>query len=356
MELKQHDIAAFRQAVLEWFDEHGRKDLPWQQNPTSYRVWVSEIMLQQTQVSVVIPYYERFMQRFPDVGTLADASQDDVMAHWAGLGYYSRARNLHKTAQLVMERHGGDFPASIDAFEALPGIGRSTAGAILSLSKQRPHAILDGNVKRVLARHYAVEGWPGRSSVVKLLWNLSEQLTPAERVADYNQAMMDLGATLCARSKPGCARCPLKGSCKANALSRQAEFPGRKPKQRLPEKATRMLLIRNSRGELLLEKRPQQGIWGGLWSFPERELAEDIGEGCQALTRQRPADSCALEPRRHTFSHYHLEIHPQLVTINNPASGVMDSDRLVWYKPVEIKTLGVAAPVARLLREIEEFR
>jgi A/G-specific adenine glycosylase len=354
LKLKPEDIADFQQAVLDWFEIHGRKDLPWQEDPTPYRVWVSEIMLQQTQVSVVISYYARFMQRFPDIETLASASQDEVLAHWAGLGYYSRARNLHRAAQLLVERHDGLFPETIEAIEALPGIGRSTAGAILSLSKDLPHPILDGNVKRVLARYFAIDGWPGTGGVLKLLWHLSEQLTPVERVAHYNQAMMDLGATLCTRSKPGCQRCPLQSGCEAFVQGRQTDFPGRKPKKKLPEKATRMLLIRNSDGEILLEKRPQSGIWAGLWSFPEQDPEKPVDEGCRQLVGDEPVASTALPSRRHTFSHYHLDIHPELVSINNPARGVMDSDRHVWYKPGQIKRLGVAAPVARLLREIEE--
>ena len=355
MKLKKRDIDAFQLAVLDWFERHGRKDLPWQQDPTPYRVWVSEIMLQQTQVAVVIPYYERFMQRFPDVEPLALASQDDVLAHWAGLGYYSRARNLHKTAQLLTEQYEGIFPETVDAIQALPGIGRSTAGAILSLSQNHSHPILDGNVKRVLARRFAIQGWPGTGGVLKVLWNLSEQLTPLRRAARYNQAMMDLGATLCTRSKPGCGRCPLQADCEAHALGRQSDFPGRKPKKKLPEKTTCMLLIRNTNGEILLEKRPQSGIWAGLWSLPECDPCEPVEAGCRKLVGDKPAVSRALPPRRHTFSHYHLDIHPQLVSINNPAGGVMDSERHVWYKPEQIKTVGVAAPVARLLREIEEF-
>ena len=263
-------------------DAFHRPDLPWRRSRDPYQIWVSETMLQQPRVETVIPYYERFMQRFPDIETLATASQDDVLSHWSGLGYYSRARNLHKAAQLVVEKHGGIFPEAIGAIEALPGIGRSTAGAILSLSKNLPHPILDGNVKRVLARHFAIEGWPGTGSVLKSLWNLSEQLTPVRQAADYNQAMMDLGATLCTRSKPGCLRCPLQPGCEAHALSRQADFPGRKPKRELPEKSTRMLLIRNRDGEILLEKRPQSGIWAGLWSLPERHPAESIEEGRRA--------------------------------------------------------------------------
>jgi A/G-specific adenine glycosylase len=355
LKLKPEDITDFQRAVLDWFERHGRKDLPWQQDPTPYRVWVSEIMLQQTQVAVVIPYYERFMQRFPDVEALAKASQDDVLAHWAGLGYYSRARNLHKTSQLLIEEYDGIFPETVDPIEALPGIGRSTAGAILSLSKNLPHPILDGNVKRVLARRFAIQGWPGTSGVLKTLWSLSEQLTPFERTAEYNQAMMDLGATLCTRSKPGCGRCPLQADCEAHALGHQSDFPGRKPKKTLPEKTTCMLLIRNPDGEILLEKRPQSGIWAGLWSFPECDPLEPVEAGCRKLVGDKPASFRTLPPRRHTFSHYHLDIYPQLLCINNPAGGVMDSERHVWYKPEQIKTVGVAAPVARLLREIEEI-
>ena len=356
MKLKKRDIAGFQQAVLEWFGLHGRKNLPWQQDPTPYRVWISEIMLQQTQVAVVIPYYERFMQRFPDIETLATASQDDVLSHWSGLGYYSRARNLHKAAGVIRDEYGGRFPGDFDAVVALPGIGRSTAGAILSLAYQQPTAILDGNVKRVLARCFRVPGWYGQSDTMKQLWYLAESVTPARQAPDFNQAMMDLGATLCTRGRPGCDRCPLLDTCEANAFGRQSDFPGRKPKKVLPEKATRMLLIRNADGELLLEKRPQSGIWGGLWSFPERRLEESVAEGCHALTCRQPAETIELASRRHTFSHYHLDIHPQLLTVNNPASGVMDSDRFVWYKPGQIENLGVAAPVARLLREIEEFQ
>lgn len=356
MELKPADITLFQQAVLDWFDMHGRKDLPWQQNPTPYRVWVSEIMLQQTQVSVVIPYYASFMQRFPDIAPLAEATQDDVMAHWAGLGYYSRARNLHKAAGLIVDSHAGDFPDDLEAVEALPGIGRSTAGSILTFSMNQSHPILDGNVKRVLARRFAVDGWPGKSHVLKLLWRLSEQLTPGERAGHYNQAMMDLGATLCSRGKPGCERCPLQSSCEAFMLDRISDYPGRKPKKRLPEKTIRMLLVRNLDGEILLEKRPQSGIWAGLWSFPETAIEQPVDEGCIRLVGSKPVQSDELPQRRHTFSHYHLDIHPHLVTVNNPASGVMDSNRLVWYKPGQIKTLGVAAPVARLLREIEELK
>ncbi|MEM1440588.1 MAG: A/G-specific adenine glycosylase, partial [Pseudomonadota bacterium] len=221
----------FAARVLDWFEHHGRKDLPWQHDRSRYRVWVSEVMLQQTQVATVIGYFERFMARFPDVVTLADAPTDDVLALWSGLGYYARARNLHAAAQQVRDRHGGAFPGDFDAVVALPGVGRSTAGAILSLADDARHAILDGNVKRVLARHETIEGWPGRTAVLKALWQAAEQFTPDTRVADYTQAMMDLGATLCTRRAPGCEACPVRTTCRARAEGRIDELPGRKPRR-----------------------------------------------------------------------------------------------------------------------------
>ena len=219
-------VSDFATRLLDWFDEHGRKDLPWQHPKDAYRVWVSEVMLQQTQVQTVIPYFERFMARFPDVITLADAAQDDVLQHWSGLGYYARARNLHRAAQVIRDNHAGEFPRTLDEVIDLPGIGRSTAGAILSLAFGQRHTILDGNVKRVLARHQAVEGWPGRTAVAKQLWEIAEQYTPEENTAAYTQAIMDLGATLCTRSKPACERCPVATDCQALSLAVSYRTPG----------------------------------------------------------------------------------------------------------------------------------
>ena len=345
--------AAFAARILAWYDRHGRHDLPWQREPTPYRVWVSEIMLQQTQVATVIPYYERFMQRFPDVSSLALASGDEVLHHWSGLGYYARARNLHRAARQIMTVHEGRFPDRIDLVEGLPGIGRSTAGAILSLALGQRHAILDGNVKRVLARHRAVDGWPGRSAVARRLWALAEAETPEARVADYNQAMMDLGATLCTRGTPDCGRCPVGGDCEARRQGRQADYPGRRPRKGLPVRAVQMLLLRDPRGRVLLERRPAPGLWGGLWCLPELTPDADPVQWCRRQGLDAVGEALGLAPRRHTFSHFHLEILPCEIPLREPGYGVMDSDRLLWYNPRRPQALGLAAPVARLLQEIE---
>ena len=263
----------FARRLLAWFDLHGRKDLPWQQAISPYRVWVSEIMLQQTQVKTVIPYFENFMARFPAIHDLAAASQDEVLHHWTGLGYYARARNLHKTAKIIVADHEGEMPLTVDALVSLPGIGRSTAGAIVSICSGRRAAILDGNVKRVLARHFAIEGWPGSTAAVKSLWAKAEELTPVDRVADYTQAIMDLGATVCTRATPACEQCPMHGTCIALATNRIAELPGRKPKKDLLVRQTTMLII-ESGNSVLLEQRPPAGLWGGLWSLPDADDPE----------------------------------------------------------------------------------
>lgn len=339
----------FARRLLAWYDRHGRHDLPWQKEPEPYRVWVSEVMLQQTQVTTVIPYYQRFMQRFPDVGTLADAPLDDVLAHWSGLGYYSRARNLHKAAQVVCNEHGGAFPQEIEALVALPGIGRSTAGAILAIACGQRQPILDGNVKRVLSRHGAVAGWPGRREVEQRLWRLAEQYTPSGRCADYTQAIMDLGATLCTRSKPRCGDCPVGADCIAAATGRVAEFPGKKPRKALPQKRTCMLLLHNGAGELLLERRPPAGIWGGLWSLPECPHEEDIDKRCRQLGLVL-VEAEAWPGLSHTFSHFQLEIAPWLCRVR-PADAVreMAPGAAVWYKTRSFNQLGLPAPVKKLL-------
>ena len=256
-------VDSFAARVLDWFDQHGRKDLPWQQNPTPYRVWVSEIMLQQTQVQTVIPYYQRFMQSFPTLETLADAPVDQVLHHWSGLGYYARARNLHKAAQQLHQHNADEFPQTLDELIALPGIGRSTAGAILSLACGQPQAILDGNVKRVLARYFAVEGWPGKTAVLKELWELSEAVTPDQRTAAFNQAMMDMGATLCRRGKPECSRCPLFEDCIACASDRVTDFPAARPRRDVPVRKVQMLLLVGADDRVYLQRRTASGIWGG---------------------------------------------------------------------------------------------
>ncbi len=339
----------FNTAVLDWFDQYGRHNLPWQQDKTAYFTWISEIMLQQTQVTTVIPYFERFIQRFPHVQTLASADQDEVLHLWTGLGYYARARNLHKTAQIVAKDYYGEFPQTVEALEQLPGIGRSTAGAVLSISTGKRAAILDGNVKRVLARFYALEGWTGSTANQKTLWEYAERNTPQQRVGDYTQAMMDLGATLCTRSKPNCLRCPLQNHCTALKLGRSSEFPHPKPKKQIPVKQTIMLLLQDDQQQTLLQQRPPSGLWGGLWSLPE---VADLRDANTITGLSLDIDSAEpLEPVRHTFSHFHLDITPVRVRCNNLTDCVMEGNPTLWYNIQQPQNIGLAAPVKRLLQK-----
>lgn len=340
----------FSQAVLNWFDEHGRHDLPWQQNKTPYRVWVSEIMLQQTQVVTVIDYYQRFMQRFPDVQSLAAAEQDEVLHHWTGLGYYARARNLHKCAQTVVEEYNGAFPQTVEGLESLSGIGRSTAGAVASISMEKHASILDGNVKRVLSRFHAVEGWPGNKKVADEMWLIAERYTPAKRTGDYTQAMMDLGATLCTRSKPQCQICPLQAQCEAYALDRVKEFPFSKPKKEKPIKSTRMLMLEWD-GRILLKQQPSSGIWGGLWIFPMMEVAQPMVE--HELLNHKIQSIHEGSVFRHTFSHYHLDIHPVHIKLAKPMDMIGESKQL-WYNLKQPDSVGLAAPVKKLLESLKK--
>ena len=333
----------FAKRLLDWFDAHGRKDLPWQQPKDPYRVWVSEIMLQQTQVQTVIPYFERFMLRFPAVRELADAPQDEVLRHWSGLGYYARARNLHRAAQIIRDEHGSAFPDTFEDVVALPGIGRSTAGAILSIAFDQRHAILDGNVKRVLARHEAVAGWPGTTSVANELWAIAERNTPTGRVADYTQAIMDLGATLCTRSKPACDSCPVAADCCARTQEAATEYPGRKPKKDRPLRTTTMVLARHD-GHIYLERRPEAGIWGGLWSLPEIE--GEAVDWCRDCFGSDVLDIESWDVLRHSFSHYDLDIRPVAVRIDAPLSKVADFDDARWHRLGSEPPGGVAAPVS----------
>lgn len=336
----------FVKHVLRWYQRHGRTNLPWQQTP--YGVWVSEIMLQQTQVKTVIAYYRRFMARFPDIEALATADLDDVMQQWAGLGYYARARNLHQAAQLICKQHAGRFPQEFDTVLALPGIGRSTAGAILSFACNQSHTILDGNIKRVLARYHGVAGWPGQTAVAKELWAHACALTPQTQVAQYNQAMMDLGATLCTRHNPNCEHCPIKRACKAHAQGRQSDYPGTRPNRKLPVKQASFLLLLNSKQEILLERRPPTGIWGGLWSFPELGPGQSVVQWCQKQLGADVEQHAVWPVRRHTFSHFHLDIKPIVLLAKNPGHCVMEESQRVWYK-VGQPLGGMATPVEQLL-------
>lgn len=344
--------SAFARHVLAWFDLHGRKDLPWQRDTSPYRVWVSEIMLQQTQVKTVIPYFERFMQAMPTVQALAAATEDEVLHLWTGLGYYARGRNLHRAAQHICHQLGGNFPTAVAGLCELSGVGRSTAGAIVSIAFRQRAAILDGNVKRVLARYHAVAGWPGQSGVHAQLWQIAEKHTPHTRSADYSQAMMDLGATLCTRSNPACARCPLAKTCKASALGMQQSFPGRKPRKTLPVKKAVFIMASAHNGEIWLERRPGAGIWGGLWCFPEIADAAQAGNWCLDRWGLAP-DSIAVWPEfRHTFSHYHLDIQPIRVTLPTNPEAIMEAPDQLWYNRRQPATVGLAAPVASLLARL----
>ncbi len=340
----------FAPRLLAWFDRHGRHDLPWQHPRSAYRVWLSEIMLQQTQVQTVIPYFERFVTALPDLAALARASSDDVMALWSGLGYYARARHLHAAAKACLERHGGQLPADFDALIALPGIGRSTAGAILAQAHSLPFAILDGNVKRVLSRWRGIEGWPGASAIERDLWHLAESLLPAERLADYTQAQMDLGATVCSRAAPACPRCPLSGDCIARREGRIAELPTPKPARALPRRHCAMLLAFDGQGRVLLQKRDGPGVWNGLWSLPEAPDSATL----DAFVRRHlhAADSGrALPAFEHLFSHYRLTIAPHRHDAVQPRLRLTEEAPLLrWAAPAEWPGIGLPAPVRQLLQ------
>jgi A/G-specific adenine glycosylase len=353
--------AAFAERLLGWFDAHGRKSLPWQDNPSPYRVWVSEVMLQQTQVSTVIPYYGRFMERFPSAEALAAGPIDEVLHLWTGLGYYARARNLHRSAQIIVERHGGTFPRKLEDVTALPGIGRSTAGAILALSRGERHPILDGNAKRVLARVFGIGGDPTSPAVLEELWARADACTPADGAAAYTQAIMDLGATLCTRVRPACTVCPMNDACVAAREGRQAALPG--VKQRRARKAREaVLLIAESGADadlaVLLERRPSSGIWGGLWSPPEFESESEALEWCRRELGA-PASTEALAPIDHAFTHFDLRLNPLRVrcaggrrAAGSSASGgawaVREGNDRLWYALEAPPKVGLPRPIHEL--------
>ncbi len=344
----------FADTLLDWFDQHGRKDLPWQQHPTPYRVWVSEIMLQQTQVGTVIPYYQRFMDRFPTIDGLAIAELDEVLHCWTGLGYYARARNLHKTAALVAN---SGFPTDQAGLEALPGIGRSTAGAIRALALGQHAVILDANVKRVLARFHAIVGHTAEAKTLERLWAHAERHTPARRTAEYTQAIMDLGAMLCTRGAPKCTECPLIDECTAYQTHRVGEFPHPRPKRDKPVRQARMYVITTPDGACLLEQRPNKGIWGGLWTPPERsaattpdEICLEVGIHCDSVTESR------IAPRfRHTFTHFHLDIEPYYLCLDGEPALIAEGERWQWYRPGHNRPLGLSAPAVKLLATLDQF-
>ncbi|MFT4249619.1 MAG: A/G-specific adenine glycosylase [Pseudomonas sp.] len=342
----------FATRLLTWFDQHGRHDLPWQHPRTPYRVWLSEIMLQQTQVATVIPYFLRFVERFPSLPDLAAASTDEVMAHWAGLGYYARARNLHAAAKACVEHHGGELPHDFEALHALPGIGRSTAGAILAQAWNDRFPILDGNVKRVLARHHGIAGWPGLPAVEKQLWTLAQahvELVPAGRLADYTQAQMDFGATLCTRARPACVLCPLQDDCIARREGQVEALPTPKPGKQLPEREAMALLLENGAGELLLQRRPPTGIWASLWTLPQADTEADLRAWFEREINGDYDTAEAMPLIVHTFSHYRLYLQPLRLRKVAPRSAVRDNDDQRWVARADLVALGLPAPIRKLL-------
>ena len=337
--------------ILSWYQQHGRKDLPWQRSKDAYLIWVSEIMLQQTQVTTVIPYFERFTDRFPTIKSLATTHVDDVLSLWSGLGYYARARNLHKAAQIIHEQYESKFPQDFDDVLALPGIGRSTAGAILAFSTNQRLPILDGNVKRVLCRFYGIEGYPGQREIENQLWQIADRNTPHNNVAQYTQAIMDLGATVCVRKNPLCTDCPIQVDCRALQSGIQSLLPTPKPRKVLPTREVSMLLILNKKNQILLEKRPPSGIWGGLWSLPECVKGEDIQGHCE--TKLSLSGSLKSSPGvlKHSFSHYHLKIHPQIIELTKITTA--REDNLSWFEIDQTNQLGLPKPVKSLINQLE---
>ena len=343
---------SFAPRLLAWHATHGRHDLPWQRTRDAYRIWVSEIMLQQTQVATVIPYYERFLVSFPDVIALANAPEDDVLAHWAGLGYYARARNLHRAAQQVRDQFNGDFPTELATIQSLPGIGRSTAAAIAAFAFGQRHAILDGNVKRVLTRCFGLEGFPGERLVEAALWDLADSLLPRpEDVATYIQAQMDLGATLCTRTRPRCRECPVADQCVAYREDRVAVLPTRRPAKAVPRRETGFLILRSA-GELLLQKRPPVGIWGGMWCFPECAPSDDAVAMADMLTGGTGSAGPALPVLEHGFTHFQLTIHPRVVDIAGLPRRAM-APGILWLAMDDALSAAIPKPVRTLLLQLK---
>jgi A/G-specific adenine glycosylase len=341
-------VKSFASRIIHWQQRHGRHTLPWQVDRDPYRIWLSEVMLQQTQVATVIPYFHRFVARFPNLTLLAEAQQDEVLQLWSGLGYYSRARNLHDAARIIADQHGGQFPIDADAIAQLPGVGRSTAAAIAALSFGQRCAILDGNVKRVLARHADVAGWPGDKKVEIELWQQAESRLPSSAIEAYTQGMMDLGSLVCTRSQPNCKACPVNADCLAHARHRTAELPTPRPRKVLPERHVHMLLLMD-RGELMLEKRPARGIWGGMWSLPELPVGGDPGQHCREHFGCAPKTQQALPKLSHSFTHFKLHIQPiqlQLAPRHSTQPGQ------IWLSPEDALDAALPTPVRKLVSRL----
>ncbi len=346
--LLQIDFAA---RLIAWQRTHGRHDLPWQNTRDPYRIWLSEVMLQQTQVATVLPYYTRFVALFPTVDALAAAPLDRVLELWSGLGYYRRAHHLHAAARAVVEHHGGRFPDDATTLATLPGIGRSTAAAIAAFASGERGAILEGNVKRVLARHRGIAGWPGAPRVQAQLWRVAESLLPAAEIASYTQGLMDLGATVCTRSRPRCNACPVASDCIAYRQARTAELPSPRPRTPLPQRATRVLLLERN-GRLLLEQRPSLGIWGGLWSLPELPVDGDVAAYVAARFNAEVGATLALPAIAHGFTHFALTMHPVRVPVSTWPPAVQ-SPGVEWFARDAALACALPAPIRKLIRSID---
>lgn len=343
----------FSEILLAWFDQHGRKMLPWQKPISAYRVWISEIMLQQTQVKTVIPYFQRFISRFPTLKILARSQEDEVLSYWSGLGYYARGRNLYKTAVIVQTDFAGKFPMDLQMLQSLPGIGRSTAGAILSIAGNQRVPILDGNVKRVLTRLHGIKKWPGEPETLTKLWKIAEEHTPTERIADYTQAIMDFGAIICTKN-PLCAECPFTQQCVAYKSGEPNLYPIKKNKKPLPVRSTSMLILRSG-DQIFLKKRVSTGLWGGLWSFPETNapeknfqwlLKEDFD--CEMMSTHQ------LPNFRHTFSHFHLDINPYLINVKKNNNMIREDQTYAWHKIKNLK-IAIPTPVKKIIESIRDL-
>lgn len=344
-------MPSLAQALIRWHAAHGRHDLPWQRERTPYRVWVSEIMLQQTQVATVIPFYARFLQRFPDIRALAAAPLDEVLHRWSGLGYYSRARHLKQAAERVVREHGGELPDDLGGLMALPGVGRSTAAAILALAHGRRAAILDGNVRRVLSRYFGIAGTPGAAATQRALWRRAEQCTPQTRLAEYTQAIMDFGATFCTRRAPSCTECPLRGRCVARQTGRVQTLPGVRPRRARPLRRRLMLLAYRADGCVLLRRRPVRGVWGGLWVPLEFADREAVRRFCREGLRRARLEPNALPGLRHGFTHFELEITP----LRARCAGLrraMEESGMLWYNARDPARIGLPAPIVTLLSQV----
>lgn len=354
MECYPAGVKSFASRVIHWQQCHGRHALPWKASRDPYRIWLSEIMLQQTQVATVIPYFERFVARFPTLPQLAAAPEDEILALWSGLGYYSRARNLHAAARAIVAHHPAVFPDTAELIAQLPGVGRSTAAAVAALAFGQHCAILDGNVKRVLARHGGVAGWPGDKKVEAALWQLAESLLPPTAlkgtgaIEAYTQGMMDLGALVCTRSQPACTACPLNADCIAYTHKRTAELPTPRPKKVMPERQVQMLLLLD-RGELLLEKRPARGIWGGMWSLPELPINDDPAQHCRERFGLTAQSQHTLPKLSHSFTHFKLHIQPVQLRLAPRLSTLPGQ---IWLPPADALGAALPAPIRILVAQL----